>query len=109
MNIYKRKSSGPEQIVGKLIVLNSVAVDGDWRFDNLCGSPKWVVSRQLMALNSGHWPDWMFNYVSRDGSGRLSVKQWCYWLWRLEMSLVRFDPAFVQFNSRLLLVKLSFV
>ena len=29
MNIYKGKSSGPEQIVGKLIVLNSVAVDGD--------------------------------------------------------------------------------
>ena len=29
MNIYKHKPSGPEQIVDKLIVLNSVAVDGD--------------------------------------------------------------------------------
>ena len=38
MNIYKQKTSGAEQIVGKLIVRNIVAVDSDWRFDNLCGS-----------------------------------------------------------------------
>ena len=38
MSIYKHKPSGPEQIVRKVIVLNSVGVDGDWRFDNLCGS-----------------------------------------------------------------------
>ena len=29
MNIYKQKTSGAEQIVGKLIVRNSVAVDSD--------------------------------------------------------------------------------
>ena len=35
----------------------------------------------------------MFLSLSRDVFGRLSVKPWCCWLWRLVMSLVRFDPT----------------
>ena len=42
--------------------------------------------------------------------GRLLVKPYYCWLWRLVMSLVRFDPCILsQLNSRLLLVKLSVV
>ena len=42
--------------------------------------------------------------------GRLLVKPYYCWLWRLVMSLVRFDPCLLsQLNSRLLLVKLSVV
>ena len=33
-----------------------------------------------MVIYSGYWPDWS---ISRDVIGRLSVKLWCYWLWRL--------------------------
>ena len=35
----------------------------------------------------------MIGQLSRDVIGRLSVKAWCYWIWRLVMSLVRFDPS----------------
>ena len=38
----------------------------------------------------------------------LSVKLWCYWLWRLVMSLVCFDPD-LSLNSYLFLVKLLVV
>ena len=42
--------------------------------------------------------------------GRLLVQPYYCWLWRLVMSLVRFDPCLLsQLNSRLLLVKLSVV
>ena len=34
----------------------------------------------------------MIGQLSRDVIRRLSVKPWRYWLWRLEISLVRFDP-----------------
>ena len=40
--------------------------------------------------------------LSRDGIGSLSVKPRCYWLLRLVMSLLRFNPFFVK-------VKQSFV
>ena len=37
--------------------------------------------------------------LSRDVIGRLSVKRavkpWFHWLWRVEVSLVRFEPFFV--------------
>ena len=33
--------------------------------------------------------------LSRDVIGRPSVKSWFYWLWRLVMLLVRFDPSIV--------------
>ena len=50
-------------IVRVNIVLNrTVIVDSDWRFDNLCGTSR------------------------RDVIGRLSVRPWCYWLWRLLIS-----------------------
>ena len=44
-----------------------------------------------------------------DVIGHLSVKPRCYWLWRLVISLVRFDPSIVQLNSQVLLVKWSVV
>ena len=40
----------------------------------------------------------MIGQLSRDVIGRLSVKPWCYWLWRLVMSLVRFDPSIRDFQ-----------
>ena len=48
----------------------------------------------------------LIGHLSRDVIGRLYVKQWCYWLWRLVMSLVRFDPSVSELNSSLLLVKI---
>ena len=39
------------------------------------------------------WLVAMFLSLSRDVFGRLSVKPWCCWLWRLVMSLVCFDPT----------------
>ena len=53
---------------------------------------KWVVSRQLMVVNSGYW---LIGQLSRNVIGSLSVKPWCFWLWRLVMSLVLFDPRIV--------------
>ena len=39
---------------------------------------------------------WLLTSVSvRHVLGRLSVKPWCYWIWRLVMSLVRFDRSIV--------------
>ena len=46
-----------------------------------------------MIFNSGYWSDWTI---------KSPVKQWCYWLWRLVISLVRFDPSIVK-------VKQSFI
>ena len=71
----------------------------DVNFYNLCGShlqleSKWVVSPQLIVLTSSYWSDW-------------SIKPWCYWLWRLVMSLVRFDSCIITVKQSLLLVKLS--
>ena len=44
----------------------------------------------------------LIGQLSRDVISRLPVRPWRYWLWRLVMSLVRFDPAIVK-------VKLSFI
>ena len=83
-------------IVWVNVVLNrTVVVDSDWHFNNLCsshlqGQSEFSVSRQLMVLNSGYWPDWSLNVI-----GRLSVKPCCYWLRRLVMSSMRFDPSIV--------------
>ena len=85
-------------IVRVNVVLNrTVVVDSDWRFNNLCSShlqsqSEFSVSRQLMVLNFGYWPNWQW---SRDVIGRLSVKPCCYWLRRLVMSSMRFDPSIV--------------
>ena len=39
---------------------------------------------------------WLLTSVSvRHVLGRLSVKLWCYWLWRFVMPLVRFDRSIV--------------
>ena len=42
---------------------------------------KWAVLRQLMVLKSGYWFDWSTKVAML--IGRLSVKPWCYWLWKL--------------------------
>ena len=53
----------------------------------------------------GSYRDWL---LSRDVIGRLSVKPWCYWLWRLVISNWCVSIRLLsQLNSRLLLVKLS--
>ena len=56
-------------IVQVNIVLNrTVVVDSDWRFDNLCCShlqSQWVVSRQLMVVNSLWLWRWLLHRLSK--------------------------------------------
>ena len=92
------------------VVLNrTVFVDSDWRFDNLCGS-------HLQSQSELYHVSWWYytlvidliGQLCRDVIGRLSVKLWCYWLWRLVISNWCVSIRLLsQFNSRLLLVKLS--
>ena len=83
--------------------------DSDWRFDNLCGS-------HLQSQSELYHVSWWYytlvidliGQLCCDVIGCLSVKPWCYWLWRLVISdwcdSIR---LLSQLNSRLLLVKLS--
>ena len=79
------------------IVLNrTVVVDSDWCFDDLCSSH----FQSQSELYHASW--WYYTLVvdligplHRGIIGRLSVKQWCYWLWRLMMQLVRFYLSIV--------------
>ena len=74
-------------IVRVNVVLNrTVVVDSDWRFNNLYGS---LWSQSELYLVS--W--WYFTLVidligqlRGDVIGCVSVKSWCYWLWRLVIS-----------------------
>ena len=98
-------------IVRMNVVLNrTVVVDSDWRFDNLCGS-------HLQSQSELYHVSWWYytlgidliGQLSRDVIGRLLVKPWCYWLWRLVISNWCISIRLLsQLNSRLLLVKLSF-
>ena len=97
-------------IVRVNVVLNrSVVVDSDWRFDNLCGS-------HLQSQNELYHVSWWYytlvidliGQIRRDVIVRLSVKPWCYRLWRLVISNWCVSIRLLsQLNSRLLLVKLS--
>ena len=76
------------------VVLNRTVVDSFWRFNNLCGS-------HLQSQLELYRVSWWYLTLVIDLIGKLShdvivivcqissVKLWCYWLWRLEMSLVR--------------------
>ena len=97
-NHFKRLSL----IVRVNVVLNrTVLVDGDWRFNKLCCS-------HLHSQSELYHVSWWYytlvialiGQLCHDVIGRLSVKQWCYWLWRLVIS----DWCV---SIRLLLVKLS--
>ena len=91
-------------------VLNrTIVVDSDWRFDNLCGS-------HLQSQSELYHVSWWYytlvmdliGQLRRDVIGRLSVKTWCYWLWRLVIINWCVSIRLLsQLNSRLLLVKLS--
>ena len=97
-------------IVRVNVVLNrTVVVDSDWRFDNLCGS-------HLQSQSELYHVSWWYyalvidliGQLCRDVIGRLSVKPWCYWLWRLVISDWCVSIRLLsQLNSCLLLVKLS--
>ena len=97
-------------IVRVIVVLNrTVVVDSDWRFDNLCGS-------HLQSQSELYHVSWWYytllidliGQLCRDVIGRLSVKPWCYWLWRLVISDWCVSIRLLsQLNGRLLLVKLS--
>ena len=89
-------------IVRVKVVLNrTVVVDSDWRFDNLRGS-------HLQSQSELYHVSWWYytlvidliGQLRCDVIGRLSVKPWCYWLWRLVISNWCV-------SIRLLLVKLS--
>ena len=66
----------------------------DWRFDNLCGG-------HLQSQSELYHVSWWYQTLVIDLTGqlsrhvRLSVKPWYCLLWRLEMSLVRFDLSIV--------------
>ena len=75
-------------IVQVNVVLNrTVVVYSDWRFDNLRGS-------HLQSQSELYHVSWWYytlvidltGQLRRDVIGRLSVKPWCYWLWRLVIS-----------------------
>ena len=75
-------------IVRVNVVLNrTVLVNSDWCFDNLCGS-------HLQSQSELYQVSWWYytlvidliGQLRRDVIGRLSVKPWCYWLWRLVIS-----------------------
>ena len=97
-------------IVRVNVVLNRIVfVDSDWRFDNLCGS-------NLHSQSELYHVSWWYctlvidliGQLRRDVIVRLSVKPWCYWLWRLVISNWCVSIRLLsQLNSRLLLVKLS--
>ena len=97
-------------IVQVNVVLNrTVFVDSDWRFDNLCGS-------HLQSQSELYHVSWWYytlvidliGQLCCDVIGRLSVKPWCYWLWKLLISNWCVSIRVLsQLNGRLLLVKLS--
>ena len=97
-------------IVRVNVVLNrTVVVDSDWRVDNLCGS-------HLQSQRELHHVSWWYytlvidliGQLCRDVIGRLSVKPWCYWLWRLVISNWCVSIRLLsQLKSPLLFVKLS--
>ena len=72
-------------IVRVNVGLNStIVVDSDWRFDNLRGN-------HLQSQSELYHVSWWYctrvidliGQLGRDVIGRLSVRPWCYWLWRL--------------------------
>ena len=97
-------------IVRVNVVLNrTVVVDSDWRFDNMCGS-------HLQSQSELYHVSWWYytlvidliGQLRRDVIGRLSVKPWCYWLWRLVISNWCVSIRLLsQLNGLLLLLKLS--
>ena len=96
-------------IVRVNVVLNRTVVDdSDWRFHNLYCSHLQSQSK----LNHISWRYYTLVIVLIGSViGRLSVKPWCYWLWRPVMSLVHFDLSIVTVKQSLilLLVKLPVV
>ena len=75
-------------IVRVNLVLNrTVVVDSDWRFDNLCGS--YLQSQSEVYHISWWYYTLVIDLIGQlryDVIGGLSVKLWCYWLWRLGIS-----------------------
>ena len=80
-------------IVQVKLLLNTcrtVVVDSDWCSDKLCGS------HFLSQSELYHVTWWYYTLVidligqlRRDVIGRLSVKLWCHWLWRLVKLLLK--------------------
>ena len=92
------------------VVLNkTVVIDGDWRFNNLCGS--YLESQSELYRVSWWYYTLVIGLIGQlrcDVIGRLSVNLWCYWLWRLVISNWCVSIRLLsQINSHLLLVKLS--
>ena len=72
-------------ILANVVLNRTVVVDSDWRF--LWGS-------HLQSQSELYHVSWWYytlvidliGQLCRDVTGRLSVKPWCYWLWRLVIS-----------------------
>ena len=89
--------SSLSMIIRVSVVLNrTVVADSDWRYRNLCSSHRQSQS-ELYHVSWWYWTlaiD-LIGQLSRDVIDHLSVKPWCYWLWRLVMLLVHFDPSII--------------
>ena len=90
------------------VVQNRTFVDSDWRFNYLCGSHLQSQS-ELYHVSWWHYTlviD-LIGQLRRDVIGRLSVKPWCYWLWRPSNSPIQdyvhrdghAQPTYVQTQS----------
>ena len=85
--IFSHFKSRLSLIVRVNVVLNRTVVDSDWRFDNMCGS-------HLESQSELYHVSWWYytlvidliGQLRGDVIGRLSVKPWCCWLWRLVIS-----------------------
>ena len=98
-------------IVSVIVVLKRTNVDSDWHSDTLCGSH---LQSQRELYQVSRWHETLaidlIGQLSRDVIGRLSVKPWCYWLWRLLNVIGAFQTVFMsQLNSRFLLVRSSVI
>ena len=80
-------------IIQVKLLLNTcrtVVVDSDWCSNNICGS-------HLLSQSELYHVTWWYytlvidliGQLRRDVIGRLSVKPWCHWLWRLDKLLLK--------------------
>ena len=108
-NIFFTKSMLSLIVRVKVVLVRTVVVVSDWRFDNLCRS-------HLQSQTELYHVSWWYyalvidliGQLHHDVISRLSVKPWCYWLWRLLISNWCVSIRLLsQLNSHLLLVKLS--
>ena len=81
----------------RLIIWASVLlnVDSEWCFDNLRGSHLFFGVKVSCITSVETLVIGQIGQLSPNVIGHLSLKLWCYWLWRFWRWLVLFDLSFV--------------